>query len=381
MYLTFTLIMLGLSLLVSSLITLRWTATTDLHLSTKILIAVVLALFFMAPPLLRCPPDGITGTICTALTYVAYFVFVCIFLFFCFMIVRDIAWGMGRWMGMNLPPLFQPSAVLKANIYLLLVVVLLSGWALYEGTKVPNVRKVVISTDQVQEPFTIALLPDMHIHRALSAKKLQGIIDRTNELKPDVIALAGDIIDDTPETISDLTSLLAGFKAKYGVFAVDGNHEVYLGTKQAQDIFQKNNITYLNNQSVTLRPDIMIAGVPDMRSYKNPPNFEKALPETEAYTVLLAHTPKMFDMAGNTAKLQLSGHTHGGQIFPFHMLARYSNKYLAGLMQKNGRSLYVSRGAGQWGPQMRLFAPSEITFISVYPRLSKFTSENQSPEK
>ena len=381
MLLTFTVIMLGLSLLVSSLITLRWTATTELHLSTKILIAVVLALFFMAPPLLRCPPDGITGTLCTVLTYIAYFIFVCIFLFFCFMLVRDVVWGVGRMLGINWPPLFQPSAVLKANIYLLAVVVFLSGWALYEGTKVPNVKKVMIYTNKVNEPFTIALLPDIHVHRALSAKKLKGIIDKTNELNPDAIALAGDIIDDTPDTIKDLTPILSEFKAKYGVFAVDGNHEVYIGSKQPKEIFQKNNITHLNNQSVTLRPDIVIAGVPDMRSYKNPPNFKEALPETEAYTVLLAHTPKMFDMEGNISDLQLSGHTHGGQIFPFHILARHSNKYLAGLIQKNGRSLYVSRGAGQWGPQMRLFAPSEITLISIYPRLSQFTSENQRPEK
>ena len=149
---------------------------------------------------------------------------------------------LGRFLSYMLTPFYTRIFGLESygiitDIYALIpfaLVVALSGWALYEGTKVPNVRKVMILTDKVQEPFTIALLPDVHIHRALSAKKLQGIIDRTNELKPDVIALAGDIIDDTPETISDLTPLLSGFKAKYGVFAVDGNHEVYLGSKQAQ---------------------------------------------------------------------------------------------------------------------------------------------------
>ena len=179
----------------------------------------------------------------------------------------------------------------------------------------------------------------------------------------------GDIIDDSAETITDLVPLLADFKAPLGIYVVDGNHEVYIGTKAAQRAFEQTHLTYLYNDFRQIRPDVLIAGVPDVQSarIRRPPQLRQALPKTEGYTVLMAHTPRMFDMAGNTADLQVSGHTHGGQIFPFHVLTWLSNKYLAGLFKAGDRTLYVSRGAGQWGPQMRLLSPSEITMITVLP--------------
>ena len=185
------------------------------------------------------------------------------------------------------------------------------------------------------------------------------------------LAAAGDIIDDRADAIEDLVPLLSDFQAPLGVFVVDGNHEVYIGTESAQDQFKAHNITYLYNDFRQVRPDVQIAGVPDIQSNRigRPVNMKKALPTTNAYTILMAHTPKMFDLPDNTADLQLSGHTHGGQIFPFHILTWLSNGYyLSGLFSKEGRNLYVSRGAGQWGPQMRLFAPAEITYIRILPK-------------
>ncbi|MDY6407975.1 MAG: metallophosphoesterase [Pseudomonadota bacterium] len=370
MWITFTIIMFVVSLAVSGLITLRWTGTMNLGIKTQFIIATLISLVFMSPFILRFPSSPLLGSLCNALTYISYFLFVCVFLFFCFMIARDILWFILHFLTSKVPSPFQATTVLHANIGLLILVIILATYSLYEGTRVPSVRQITLYSDKIQTPFSLVSLPDIHIHRALSAKKLKGIIDATNALKPDVIALPGDIIDDRADAITDLVPLLADFKAPMGVFVVDGNHEVYIGTAAAQAQFKAEHITYLYNEYRDLRSDVRISGVPDIQSNRinRPVDINKALPATKAYTILMAHTPKMFDMQNNTADLQLSGHTHGGQIFPFHILAWLSNRYLAGLFIRDGRALYVSRGAGQWGPQMRLLAPSEITYIRILPK-------------
>lgn len=370
MWISFMMVIFCISLAVSGLITVRWTGTTTLGLTAKFLIATGISLIFMSPFILRFPSSPLSGSVCNVVTYAAYFLFVCIFLFFCFMIARDVVWYILHLSGFKIPSPFHPVAVWRANIGLLILVIILAFYSLYEGTRVPDIRHVTLFSDKVKKPFSLVSLPDLHIHRALSGQKLKGIIDKTNALHPDVIVLPGDIIDDRADTIRDLVPLLSKLTAPMGVFVVDGNHEVYLGTDAAQDQFKTVGINYLYNEFRMLRPDIRIAGIPDIQSNRlgRFVDMEKALPPTDAYTVLLAHTPKMFDIKGNTADLQLSGHTHGGQIFPFHFLAWFSNKYLSGLFFDKGRTLYVSRGAGQWGPQMRLLAPAEITHIRILPK-------------
>lgn len=370
MWTMFTIIMTCVAMAVSGLITIRWTATTALSGQARLGIAVMIAFIFMSPFLLRGPSSGLVGPISNAFTYVTYFLFVCVFLFFCFMIARDVVWIILKICSFPVPSPFQTDAVLKANVALLAIVIVLAGFSLYEGTRVPQLKEITLYSEKIKEPLKIAVLPDIHIHRALSRSKLRQIIDRTNAERPDVIALPGDIIDDRADTITDLVPMLADFRAPLGVFVVDGNHEIYIGTADAQSEFKATHLTYLYNESREIRPDVRIAGVPDIQSNRigRPVDMKRALPETQAYTVLLAHTPKMFDMTDNTADLQLSGHTHGGQIFPFHILAWLSNRYLSGLFHHHNRYLYVSRGAGQWGPQMRLFAPSEITMVTILPK-------------
>lgn len=369
MTLLFILIFLGTGLAVAGLITLRWTAMTEVPVWGRVLITCGIAAVFMSPFCLQHLPAAFNGTGPKIFTTMAYFGFVCVFLFFCLMIARDVVWiGLGWLMPQGASP-FNPGAVMRANVGLLIAVILMSGYALWAGTRVPMVRELTLASDKVDNPLTIAVLPDIHIHRFINPDKLAGIVARTNALKPDAILLPGDIIDDTRETVADPAQYLAGFRAPLGVFATDGNHEIYVGPNMAHHLFQENHITYLHNDSRQVRPDVIIAGVPDIQSTRlhRPPDMAQALPAGTAFKILLAHSPKMFDMPGNTADLQVSGHTHGGQIFPFHFLAWLSNKYLAGLYRRGNRTLYVSRGAGQWGPQMRLLAPSEITLIHIVP--------------
>ena len=367
MWTVFALILGFVTLAVSGLITLRLTATTDWPIGIKVLILMAIGLIFVSPFLLRGIPWRPDSTVAYVLSYVTYFLFVMVFLFFSLMILRDVIWLIGRWLCPRIPSPFQAVAVARANLGLLILVFGLSLYALYEGTKVPVLREITLYSDKIKAPLTVAVLPDIHVHGALSAKKLKGLIERTRARRPDIVLLAGDIVDDRAEALADFVPLLSELQAPDGVYVTSGNHEVYVGLEMAKDIFRRVGWRYLHNESQQVRPDVRIAGVPDIQDRRNPPDMGRTLPASSAYTILLAHTPKMFDMPHNTADLQVSGHTHGGQIFPFHLLAWLSNKYLSGLYQSGNRFLYVSRGAGQWGPQMRLLAPSEITVITILP--------------
>lgn len=355
--------------LVAGVVSVRCTMGLTGPMWIKIGLFLGLFFIFMSPALLRGAEMRLTGLPYHMLTYTAYFLFVCLFLFFCLMFVRDIGWGLLSLLSHRVPSPFAPTAVARANIALTLVVVVLAAWSLWEGIRVPAVRHITLTSDKITAPLTVAVLPDIHIHRAVAAQKLKGLVARTRNENPDVILLPGDIIDDRADAIRDLLPYLGQFQAPLGVFVSDGNHEFYIGTRETQAGFRAEHLTYLNNEARFIRPDVRIAGVPDVQGirFHQGPDMRATLPPTDAYTILLAHSPKMFDMPDNTADLQVSGHTHGGQIFPFHLLAAWSNKYLAGLYRKGERTLYVSRGAGQWGPQMRLLAPSEITLIHLHP--------------
>ena len=324
----------------------------------------------MSPFLLRRWEDNGEGVFYNLTVYTAYFLFVCVFLFFCLMLARDVIWFGLHLFSKNIVSPFQEPFATQSNIGLTIFVFLLSGIALWSGTKVPEIKEISLYSEKIVKPIKLAVLSDIHIHRALSENKLKEIIERTNSQKPDVILLPGDIIDDNKQKITHLVPYLGKFQAPLGVFVTDGNHEVYIGQKNTTPQFLSENLIYLNNDSHLIRPDIRIAGVPDIQAnrFNNRPDMKKALADKTTYTVLLAHSPKMFNSENNTADLQVSGHTHGGQIFPFHFLAKLSNKYLSGLYRLDNRTLYVSRGAGQWGPQMRLFSPSEITIITLYPK-------------
>ena len=172
------------------------------------------------------------------------------------------------------------------------------------------------------------------------------------------------------------------------MYAVSGNHEFYINPDQVKTAFMMMGIHYLVNEGVFVKGNVYLAGVSDERfktKLTSDKDIENALQGAKLsdYKILFAHRPCVYKTARkNNVDLVVSGHTHGGQIFPFHIISKIMNGYLSGLYHKDNSFLYVTRGAGQWGPQMRLFAPSEISLIKVQPvqNLAAFKTQEKQLE-
>ena len=222
--------------------------------------------------------------------------------------------------------------------------------------------------------FRIAQLTDLHIGPTLGKGWLKDVVARTNAANPDMIVITGDLVDGSVAALRDETAPLADLKAKHGVFFVTGNHEYYSGADEWIAELTRLGIRVLRNERVAIGGDdgFDLAGVDDWSSKRfgngHGPDLTRALAgrDPARELVLLAHQPKQIhEAAAQGVGLQLSGHTHGGQIFPWGLAVRLDQPYVAGLDQHLDTMIYVSRGTGFWGPPMRVGAPSEIAVLEL----------------
>ena len=221
--------------------------------------------------------------------------------------------------------------------------------------------------------FSIVQLSDLHTGMTIDAAFVQRVVNRANALKPDLIALTGDLVDGTVENLRPDIAPLAELRAPHGVFAVTGNHEYYAGADAWIAEITRLGARYLRNERVTIGSgdaSFELAGVDDYSAKDWPGHGEDlgaatANRDASRALVLLAHQPRQVKNAANHGvDLQLSGHTHGGQIWPWHYLVKLQQGgLLAGKYEHRGTQLYVTRGCGYWGPPVRLLAPLEITRV------------------
>jgi len=220
--------------------------------------------------------------------------------------------------------------------------------------------------------LTIVQLSDLHVGPTIGRQQIEDIVRRSNALSPDVVAITGDLVDGSVAELWGAVSPLGGLVAKLGVFFVTGNHEYYSGAAEWVEALPGLGVRVLRNERVELSRGasvLELGGVDDRSAARSGTpghgeDLEKALAgwDRRRPLVLLAHQPRtVLDAARLGVDLQLSGHTHGGQIWPFGALVRLQQRFLAGLGRHRGTLIYVSRGTGYWGPPMRLGAPSEIT--------------------
>jgi predicted MPP superfamily phosphohydrolase len=226
--------------------------------------------------------------------------------------------------------------------------------------------------------FRIVQISDIHVGPTIKRAYLEAIVKRVNALNPDVVAITGDLVDGSVAELAAHVAPLAQLRARHGVYFVTGNHEYYSGAPAWVAELRRLGITVLMNEHVLLEHDgspLVVAGVTDYGAHhfdpaqrSDPRGALLGLAAGDVPKVLLAHQPRSALAAEEAGfDLQLSGHTHGGQFFPWNLFVRLQQPFTAGLHRLGGLWVYTSRGTGYWGPPKRLFAPSEITQVSLVP--------------
>lgn len=246
------------------------------------------------------------------------------------------------------------------------------GYGTYGVLRGPRVKRVTIPLARLPRSahgFRIAVVSDIHLGPILGRAHTQRIVDTVNRTQPDLIAVVGDLVDGSVADLGPAAEPLAGLRSRHGAFFVTGNHEYYSGAAQWVDHVRELGLHPLENARVEI-DGFDLAGVNDIggESEGQGPDFDRALGDRDRSraAVLMAHQPVVIDEAvAHGVDLQLSGHTHGGQLWPGNYIAELSNPTVAGLERYGDTQLYVTRGAGAWGPPVRVGAPSDITVVEL----------------
>jgi hypothetical protein len=303
------------------------------------------------------------------------FIFVSVLLFF------DIISGsykLANYLFSSSTPSFLTSHITCKFAFLLAVAA--SGYACYEARQIRS-EHVVIKSSKLPPgipKIRIVQISDVHIGMLFREERLEGVLKVVRGARPDIIVSTGDLVDgklNREDVISHkdgMAAMLASLPAPGGKYAVTGNHESYAGIEQALAFTTAAGFTVLRNQSLLLPSGIIISGIDDQTLFGGKVKeqiAEKGLLETvskSAFHLLLKHRPEVPITSDGLFDLQLSGHVHGGQIFPFNFLVKLKYPIPCGTTTTAaGSSIHVSRGTGTWGPPMRLFVPPEVAVIDI----------------
>jgi predicted MPP superfamily phosphohydrolase len=295
-----------------------------------------------------------------------------------FVLLKDVLivllFVLGKVTGLRLiwpvPAAFWTGALATAAL-------LLSAIGVWQAVRVPDVREVEITLDRLPaelDGLRLVQLTDLHASRLLQGPWQRAVVDKTNALNPDLILITGDLVDGTPANRAADVAPLRDLKARLGVLAIPGNHEYYSNYQAWMAAFEKLGLRMLRNQHIVIEEKgraLVVAGTTD----RNAARFDLPTPDIQAalagapknaVILLMAHQPReAVKNADAGVDLQLSGHTHGGQIAGVHFIVQAANEgFVSGLYRVGAMQLYVSNGTGVWnGFPIRLGRPSEITRI------------------
>ncbi len=273
-------------------------------------------------------------------------------------------------------PFFSEKTICCIRLSLVVIAAVVSLCALWGGIKPPEVRRITLAFPDLSagaDGLRIAVLSDIHAGPTVRAERVREFVRRTNETAPDMILLLGDFLDGTVAEVGKDLAPLRELRAPLGVFAVPGNHEYYYDYPEWRKFFAGCGILMLENQWTSVgNTGIRVAGITDPagRKFKEPaPHLKRALAGAgDHFTILLAHRPKYAREAAKLgAKMQLSGHTHGGSIIGLApLIARYNAGFVSGMYDVDGMNLLVCNGTGIWnGMPLRLGAPAEILLLEL----------------
>ena len=275
--------------------------------------------------------------------------------------------------GATLPPLAQPTAIGVVALALLA-----TAAGLVNARRVARVVRVDVPLRNLAAGLAglrIVQISDIHVGPTIKHDYLQKIVDRVNALQPDLVAITGDLVDGSVPELAKHVAPLAQLRSRHGSFFVTGNHEYYAGVHGWTAELRRLGIRVLHNEHVVLHHGgaaLVLAGVTDFGghhfdpAHRSDPQAALRGAPRDATKVLLAHQPRTAPAAAQAGfDLQLSGHTHGGQFFPWSWFVPLQQPYTAGLHQLDRLWVYVSRGTGYWGPPKRIGAPSEISELRL----------------
>lgn len=321
--------------------------------------------------LIRLPSRGATAAFST-LAYLAFGVFTCLFLY-------TLAADLGSVLWQLLFPSPDPAAFDHRVLLLVggvtLATAVLGLWQALSGPVVKRVRVALPGLPPEFEGFRMAQVSDLHVGAGIGRAYAQDVVQRVNALQPNLVALTGDFIDGTVRDLAPEVAPLAALSAPQGVYFVTGNHEYYWNAPAWSAHMRSLGARVLDNEHVVLQRGtarLVVAGVPDY-STRHLPEGQRSDPAralrgapADTVKILLAHQPASYVEAQAAGfDLQLSGHTHGGQYFPFSQLIRFFQRYYKGLNRHGGLWVYVNRGTGYWGPPLRTGVPAEITLLTL----------------
>jgi uncharacterized protein len=263
-----------------------------------------------------------------------------------------------------------PSVTGRGPTLIVLVVVSLI-W-LYGFVDARNIRieRVNIVTEKLPEGIEkvkVAQISDVHLGLLVRGSRLRGIVERINSEDPDILVSTGDLVDGNFAGVEEIFELLREIKPRYGKFAVTGNHEYYVGLSKSIEVLEHFGFRVLRGEMVSVAGILNVAGVDDPTGRQLVEESAMlALRKNGLFTVLLKHRPEVDRASLGLFDLQLSGHAHRGQIFPFNFLTGMVNPMQDGFYDLEKDSmLYTSRGTGTWGPPIRVLSPPEVTIIEI----------------
>lgn len=376
-----------------------WRLLVPLQLHSELAVAAWLSLTALAllPHLylVYLRGSGAPGWVRDTVAWAAYLGLGFATITFSLLIVRDLGWIL--WLAIEnllasltgdvcpaavgVDPQARHQLLLRFNLGIFCLAVALTARGLYAARRSPPVVDVTVPVDGLPpslEGFRIAQITDIHVGPTIKGGFVSAIVDIVNDLDVDLIAFTGDLADGSVQRHRFDVAPLARLRAVHGCYFVTGNHEYYSGVEEwVEEARRLGMIVLLNEHRIARSGDgeLLVAGVTDYDAAGVVPHLPAHTSDPEsalkggphgAVRLLLAHQPRSCTAAAREGfDLMLCGHTHGGQLFPWHSFVALQQPYVSGLHRLQQLWVYVSRGAGYWGPPMRLGAPSEITHVTL----------------
>ena len=260
--------------------------------------------------------------------------------------------------------------IIFVSLFLIALNTVSAGWLLAQNVVIKNFE---IHNKKIEQYTRVVQISDVHFSRVIDERFAEKIVPMINSLKPDLVLFTGDYMDKGIANPQKIAEIMNKIEAPMGKFAISGNHEFITGYFDCIDFIEKNGFEFMDGRLAEVGNNIVIGGVMDRSAEQVNVYYHedsKVLNQFKSgnFNIYMKHRPELEDGDSSHFDLMLSGHTHGGQIFPFTVLVKLVNRYLAGLYELDGGALlYVSRGTGAWGPPVRFGATPEITLIELRP--------------